>query len=216
MIGAGLPRWCSGKESACRCRKCCFNPWVRKNPWRRKWQPTPVFITGKSHGQRSLAGYSPGGCKESDMTGHTQTHLDRCYVCQLYVAIADHLKYSSRSQKFTKTYQKSIDVLLRQLRVWSPVSLPDSAWLFLLFSMNPRIQVGEAMTISDPPIFLKVGILTICVETRCQTHLNARISLTQSNIVKSMVSGVGTDTPPLGRTSRSLYVTEQGASHWKL
>ena len=37
-------------------------------PWRRKWQPTPVFMPGKSHGPRSLVGYSPWGCKESDMT----------------------------------------------------------------------------------------------------------------------------------------------------
>ena len=40
-----------------------FIPWVRKYPWRRKWQPTPVFLPGKSYGQRSLAGYSPLGCK---------------------------------------------------------------------------------------------------------------------------------------------------------
>ena len=42
--------------------------WVGKIPWRRKWLPTPVFLPGKSHGQRSLAGYSPWGLKESDMT----------------------------------------------------------------------------------------------------------------------------------------------------
>ena len=41
---------------------------VGKIPWRRKWQLTPVFLPGKSHGERSLAGYSPWGCKESDMT----------------------------------------------------------------------------------------------------------------------------------------------------
>ena len=40
-----------------------FGPWVSKIPWRRKWQPTPVFLPGKSHGQRSLTGYSPRGCK---------------------------------------------------------------------------------------------------------------------------------------------------------
>ena len=45
-----------------------FDPWVGKIPWRRKWQPTPVFLLGESHGQRSLAGYSPRGCKESDRT----------------------------------------------------------------------------------------------------------------------------------------------------
>ena len=40
----------------------------RKLPWRRKWLPTPVFLSGKSHGQRSLVGYSPWSCKELDMT----------------------------------------------------------------------------------------------------------------------------------------------------
>ena len=45
-----------------------FNSWVRKIPWRRKWQPTPIFLSGKSYGQRSLAGYSPWGHKESDMS----------------------------------------------------------------------------------------------------------------------------------------------------
>ena len=45
-----------------------FDPWVRKLPWRRKWHPTPVFLPGKSQGQRSLAGYSPWGHEESDTT----------------------------------------------------------------------------------------------------------------------------------------------------
>ena len=43
-------------------------PWSGKVPWRRKWQPTPAFSPGKSHGQRSLGGYSPWSCRESDMT----------------------------------------------------------------------------------------------------------------------------------------------------
>ena len=46
-------------------KRCEFNPWVRKIPWRRAWQPTPVFLPGESHGQRSLAGYSPYGVAES-------------------------------------------------------------------------------------------------------------------------------------------------------
>ena len=44
------------------------DPWVGKTPWRRKWQPTPVFLLGESHGQRILVGYSPLGRKESDTT----------------------------------------------------------------------------------------------------------------------------------------------------
>ena len=57
-----------GKESACQCRRCVFDPWVRKSPWRRKWQLTPVFLPEKSHGQRSLAGYRPKGHKELGTT----------------------------------------------------------------------------------------------------------------------------------------------------
>ena len=54
-------------------RRRGFNPWVRKTPWRRKWQPTPVFLPGKSHGQSSLAGYSPQGHKESGTTEYIGT-----------------------------------------------------------------------------------------------------------------------------------------------
>ena len=64
----GLSWWLSDRESSCQCRRCSFDPRVGTIPWRREWQPTPVFLPGKSHGQRSLAGYSPWGRKESDMT----------------------------------------------------------------------------------------------------------------------------------------------------
>ena len=49
------------------CERPGFDPWVGKIPWRRKWQPTPVLLPGKSHAWRSLVGYSPWGCKELDM-----------------------------------------------------------------------------------------------------------------------------------------------------
>ena len=48
--------------------KLGFDPWVGKIPWRRKWQRTPVFLPGEFQGQRSLVGYSPGGCEGSDMS----------------------------------------------------------------------------------------------------------------------------------------------------
>ena len=63
---AGISRWFSGKESTCQCRRCGLDLCVRMIPWRRKWQSTPVFLPGESHGQRSLAGYSPWGHKELD------------------------------------------------------------------------------------------------------------------------------------------------------
>ena len=54
-------------------RRHRFNPWVGKIPWRRKWQPTPVFLPGKSHGQRSLGGYNPQGHKELDVPERLST-----------------------------------------------------------------------------------------------------------------------------------------------
>ena len=73
-IRKGFPGGASGKEPACQCRRhkrCWFDPWVRKTPWRRAWRPTPVFMPGECYGQKSLAGYSPRGFKESDMTEMT-------------------------------------------------------------------------------------------------------------------------------------------------
>jgi len=56
--------------------KCRFDPWVRKIPWRRKWQRTPVLLPEKSHRQRSLAGYSPWGHTEPDTTEQLNIHWD--------------------------------------------------------------------------------------------------------------------------------------------
>ena len=67
----GFPGGAGGKEHACQCRRHKrhrFDHWVGKIPWRRAQQPTPVFLLGESHGQRSLVGYSPWGRKEWDMT----------------------------------------------------------------------------------------------------------------------------------------------------
>ena len=59
-------------------KRCKFNPWVRKILWRRAWQPTPIFLPGESHGQRSLVGYSPWGHRELDMTEATEhTHTNQ-------------------------------------------------------------------------------------------------------------------------------------------
>ena len=67
----GFPGDISGKEPACQCgrhKRHRFDPWLGKIPWRRVWQHAPVFLPVESHEQRSLAGYSPWGRKESDMT----------------------------------------------------------------------------------------------------------------------------------------------------
>ena len=91
--GTSFPGGVSGKEPACQCRskRFRFNPWVRKILWRRAWQPTPVFLPGESHGQRSLAEFSPYSCHESDTTkvtshAHTQWTIRRESVVTFYLA----------------------------------------------------------------------------------------------------------------------------------
>ena len=70
----GLPQCLSSKRICLQCgscRKCRFNPWVRKIPWKRAWQLTPVFLPGESHGQRKLKGYVTYSHKESNTTETT-------------------------------------------------------------------------------------------------------------------------------------------------
>ena len=68
LFSKDFPGGSDGKASVCSAEDPGFNPWDGKIPWKRKWQPTPVPLPGKSHGRRSLVGYSPWGLKESDTT----------------------------------------------------------------------------------------------------------------------------------------------------
>ena len=83
----GFPGGSVDKEITCQCERCRSRGlllWVRKIPWRRKWQPTPVFLPGESHGQRNLVGYSPWGCKESDTSERISLSLFKVYVSMLF------------------------------------------------------------------------------------------------------------------------------------
>ena len=86
-----FPGGTSGKEPACQCRRlgrCEFDPWVGKIPWRKKWQPTPLFLSRESHGRRSLAGYSPW-CPKSwtRLSDRTHTHTHYHFVIQLHYTL---------------------------------------------------------------------------------------------------------------------------------
>ena len=109
-----LPRWLSCKESACQCRRhrrCDFDPWVGKIPWKRKWQPTPVFLPGKFHGQKSLTGYSSWGHKESDTTDHVHTHTHTHIQTMDYYAVLNISELSGHE----KIWRKLKCTLLRSL-----------------------------------------------------------------------------------------------------
>ena len=91
----------SSKEPACQCRRLGFDPLQGRFPWRRAWQPTPVFLPGESYGQRSLVGYSPWGLKESNTIKwlSTQKHknhsLDRHTLVYLKWIAHKDLLYST-------------------------------------------------------------------------------------------------------------------------
>ena len=107
----GLPRWCRGKESACqcrRCKRCSFDPWVRKIPWRRAWKPTPVFLPRESHGQRSLEGCGPWGRKESDTTEPLNT-----YTYKLDLRYCVNFRYSAESDSDTHTHTYKYNIFFR-------------------------------------------------------------------------------------------------------
>ena len=112
-----LPRRLTGKELTGQCRQCGFDLWARKIPWRRKWQPTPVFSPGKSHGQRSLVSYSLWGHKEPDTTErvsmHMHTHMRIVYLGRI---------------SLLRTWRQSISLNISQLK-----SDPSSLNNFLLF-----------------------------------------------------------------------------------
>ena len=101
-----LPCGAGGKEPACQCRRRRFDPWVGKIPWSKKWQPTAVFLHGESLGQRSLEGYSPWGCTESESD---LTELDHGPLEGLL---------------FGKGYRRKLGHWKFQLMAWWPGGLP--------------------------------------------------------------------------------------------
>ena len=94
-----FPSGSVGKEVTCQCERPRSDLWVRKIPWRRKWKPTPRFLRGESHVQRSLEGYSPTTCKESDMTEQLSTHM-------LFISYMWTLKMKQTSEYKTNNPKK--------------------------------------------------------------------------------------------------------------
>ena len=115
-----------GEEPACQCRKrkrLGFDPWVGMIPSRRKWQPTPVFVPEGSHGQRSLAGYSPWGHRESDTT--EQLNYNTVSTRVVSVVNTRVSLFSIAAGMKTKPLPRAEG--LARLRVVGPPALPPSA-----------------------------------------------------------------------------------------
>ena len=120
---SGFPGGSEVKASACNAGDQ-FDPWVRKIPWRRKWQPTPVFLPGESQGQRSLVGSSPQGHKESDMTERLHFHF--CTWTLVYFMAINHT--------LTRYKKNKIKSKARKIAGWG--GLQNLCSLVLIFSFS--------------------------------------------------------------------------------
>ena len=126
------PRGSDDKGIFLQCRRPGFDLWVRKAPWRKECLPIPVFLPGEFHGQRSLVGYSPWGCKESDMTEQLMHHHHHTCICSPLNSPPIRPAISHWAE-FHVLYSRSLLVIhLKYNSVY--VSIPDqtcSTWYFL-------------------------------------------------------------------------------------
>ena len=112
-----FPGGSDGKSVCLQCGTPGFDPWVGKIPWRRKWQPTPVLLPGKSHGQRNQVGYNPWGHKESETTEQLHFHFDAqkffmksnlllfsSFVCAFGVIIQHYIGQSKSCSMFSSEF----------------------------------------------------------------------------------------------------------------
>ena len=127
---AVFPRWLGGKESTFQSRRLKFNPWIGKIPWRRKWQPSPVFLPGKSCRLRSLAGCSSWGRKELDTT---DTHTHTSFSCIL---------------TWQKGEREEITYFLESFLTVSFMGIPSS-WLNHFPTSQPPNTIPLGILISD-------------------------------------------------------------------
>ena len=88
-----FPGGSGDKSISLQCSRHEFDPWVGKIPWRRKWKPTPVLMAEKFHGWRTLVGYSPWGCKESDKTERFHFHFQCPFIYSIdnRICLVDHV-----------------------------------------------------------------------------------------------------------------------------
>ena len=115
----GLPGGSVDKEPACQCRRhrrLGFNSRIGKISWRRAWQPTPIFLPGESHGQRSLVSYSPCCCNESDMTVVTEHARKRCIFVEIYCKELAHGNLPHNLISSSWSSRRDVDIISVQVQ----------------------------------------------------------------------------------------------------
>ena len=138
MKKMGFPWWLSSNEPACQWRSYGFDPWIGKVPWRREWQPTLVFLPGKSHGQRKLVIYRPWGCKRAGHNWVTKTTtttykfihkvLVQCYIFFLkFKLFVKHKGCGQGSSRWNASSMEAKEQRLLQAK-FQPICPPPKIW----------------------------------------------------------------------------------------
>ena len=120
LTSLGCPGGSEVKAHACVCLKHGrpgFDPWVGKIPWRTKWQLSPVFLPGESHGRRSLVGYNPQGRKESETTERLHFHL-HFHPLTLNICLADFQPWLNPSAYLLCSFLQATRNILQY--IWYP------------------------------------------------------------------------------------------------
>ena len=123
----GLPRWRTGKESNCQCRRHRRH---RLDPWNRKWQPISVFLLWLSHGQRSPAGYSPWGCKESGTT----RWLGSTPFCALEWLVSGHNPGTEKGSERKRWKQSTVTASLLRKALSQGITIQFSELIHLFLT----------------------------------------------------------------------------------
>ena len=140
-----LPWWISDKESACQCRRCRFSRWLRKILWRRKRQPTPIFLPGKSHGQRSPVGNVSSGHKRVgyDLVTRQQQFLViisfSLFLCALLLNITFSLSFCLQFLAFYNTWHYFLMIVLAPLS-----SLLDLLQNLLFITIHSSVRYSKS------------------------------------------------------------------------
>ena len=199
LAACPLPRWLRRQSVCLQCRRPRFDSWVRKIHWRRKWRCTPVLLPGKSHGWRSLIGYSPQCRKELDMTERLHFHFSQQYkgfpggtsgkepACQCRRCKRHRFDPWDRKIPWRRAWQPTLVFLSggfqgqRNLAVYSPQRHKESDTNEATELAHFKHQIKEfgfqAQTIRSPNTEGKSGSVerswTFCLRLLCLLHWQA-------------------------------------------
>ena len=148
----GLPLWLRWYSVCLQCGRPGFDPWVEKIPWRRKWQPTPVYLPGKFHGLRRLVGYSSWGCKESDTTELLHfTSLHFLFLLSKFEKTKWKYWHGSVCSKLQKPIQITLSAQLGNVNMSTYFSIALNLKVSLNMKLHefPECQIAECFITSD-------------------------------------------------------------------